>query len=250
MNYPKYYEPTNDLEWLEKNQQFLNRAACSLVFNDSIILKELGSLSLANNYWNNAVKQHKWLMSNGWFDNVDAEILYKWVLTKQPKKIFEVGCGYSTMVITETGLEINRILIEPFPSDELTEHISKNNLKQYLNVELQRVPLVYWTFLKSGDLLFYDGSHVSKPASDVNWMIFKILPLLAPGVTVHFHDIFLPDDYPEEWIFERKQTWNEQYVLSAFLQNNSEWTILLPNHYLGEHSHTRKGGCSFYIRKN
>ena len=111
------------------------------------------------------------------------------------------------------------------------------------------MPFPYWVCLQEGDLLFYDGSHVSKPCSDVNWIIFKVLPLLQKGVVVHFHDIFLPDDYPEEWIFERKQTWNEQYVLAAFLQSNSEWEVLLANHDAGEKGYIGKGGCSFYIIK-
>jgi hypothetical protein len=48
-------------------------------------------------------------------------------------------------------------------------------------------------------------------------------------VVIHVHDIFWPDDYPETWIFERSQTWNEQYIFQAFLMYNREFEILLAN---------------------
>ena len=31
-------------------------------------------------------------------------------------------------------------------------------------------------------------------------MFFEVLPRLAPGVWIHFHDIFWPLDYPAEWV--------------------------------------------------
>jgi hypothetical protein len=63
------------------------------------------------------------------------------------------------------------------------------------------------------------SSHVSKTGSDVNRIILQVLPRLKPGVYVHFHDIFIPADYPKEWI-ERGFSWNEQYLLQAFLDFN------------------------------
>jgi len=50
-------------------------------------------------------------------------------------------------------------------------------------------------------------------------------------VWVHFHDVFLPADYPREW-FERGTYLAEQYLLHAFLLNNSSWTVELALHAL------------------
>ena len=51
-------------------------------------------------------------------------------------------------------------------------------------------------------------------------------------MVIHLHDIFLPDDYPDDWVFNRKHSWNEQYVLQAFLQHNSNYVTLLANAFL------------------
>jgi hypothetical protein len=82
---------------------------------------------------------------------------------------------------------------------------------------VQEVPLALFETLEAGDLLFIDSSHVSKTGSDVNHLMFEVLPRLAPGVHVHFHDIFLPFDYPRSWVLDLGIYWNEQYVLRALL---------------------------------
>ena len=51
---------------------------------------------------------------------------------------------------------------------------------------------------------------------------------------VHVHDVFWPADYPDEWIFERGQTWNEQYVLQAFLMYNRSFEIMVCTAALGQ----------------
>ena len=77
---------------------------------------------------------------------------------------------------------------------------------------------------------------------------------------IHFHDIFFPDDYPEDWIFQRGQTWNEQYILQAFLMNNDNYRVLIANRWLFRRSVDHLDriyngvqpsyGCSFWIVKN
>jgi hypothetical protein len=66
-----------------------------------------------------------------------------------------------------------------------------------------------------------------RTGSDVNWMLFEVLPRLSPGVWVHFHDIFWPHDYLEPWIFDEGLSWNEQYFLQAFLMNNEAYRVRL-----------------------
>ena len=51
---------------------------------------------------------------------------------------------------------------------------------------------------------------------------------------MHFHDVFWPFEYPEEWLREGR-AWNESYLVRAFLQFNSRFELLFFNSYLGLH---------------
>ena len=75
--------------------------------------------------------------------------------------------------------------------------------------------------LEAGDVLFIDSSHVAKTGSDVNYLFFEVLPRLRRGVRVHVHDIFLPIEYPRDWVIDENRSWNEQYVLRALLMFSS-----------------------------
>jgi hypothetical protein len=79
--------------------------------------------------------------------------------------------------------------------------------------------------LAANDILFIDSSHVSKAGSDVNHILFELLPRLTSGVLVHFHDVLYPFEYPKEW-FELGMSWNEPYILRAFLQFNLQFPII------------------------
>jgi hypothetical protein len=89
--------------------------------------------------------------------------------------------------------------------------------------ELADVPVrgtagFYWdNNFRSEDILFVDTSHVFKLGNDLHHLLFHVLPALPAGVFVHFHDIFLPREYPPEWVVGRNWLWNEQYLLLAFL---------------------------------
>jgi hypothetical protein len=88
---------------------------------------------------------------------------------------------------------------------------------------LQNVDLEIFSRLEAGDILFYDGSHCLRTASDVNWMFFEVLPRVPPGVWIHVHDVHWPRDYAEQWIFDEGLSWNEQYFVQAFLMHNSSY---------------------------
>jgi hypothetical protein len=95
----------------------------------------------------------------------------------------------------------------------------------------QDIPLDVFSELSENDVLFIDSTHVSKFDSDVNYVIHAILPKLANGVHIHFHDIFYPFEYPEAWLLDGR-AWNEQYILRAFLEYNNNFKIVLFNTYL------------------
>jgi hypothetical protein len=96
---------------------------------------------------------------------------------------------------------------------------------------VQEVPLDVYRELRAGDILFVDTSHVSKIGNDLHHILFHVLPALPAGVFVHFHDIFLPYEYPHEWVVERNWFWNEQYLLLAFLMYNTTFRVIFMNHH-------------------
>ena len=173
---------------------------------------------------------------NGSFPYQDAFTLSAIIRELRPTRIIEVGCGASSCVILDTcevaapNTEIT--FIEPYP--ELLLRLTKpedqirSRLKQSL---IQDVPLDVFEQLGENDILFVDTSHVSKVGSDVNHIFLEILPVLKPGVVVHFHDIGYPFEYPKEW-FGYGMFWNEAYLLRAFLMYNVRFEILLFNGYL------------------
>jgi hypothetical protein len=90
-------------------------------------------------------------------------------------------------------------------------------------------------------------------------VLLRILPRLAPGVFVHVHDIFLPYEYPREWLDQRLY-WNEQYVLAALISHSKKLEVLAANHFLMREAIHRlyqvsvpgvplkTGGASFWMR--
>ena len=51
---------------------------------------------------------------------------------------------------------------------------------------------------------------------------------------MHVHDIFLPDEYPKDWVLLHRHFWNEQYLLQAFLTFNSAFEVLWASHYMDQ----------------
>ena len=89
------------------------------------------------------------------------------------------------------------------------------------------LPLELFSELGAGDILFVDTTHVVRLAGDVNFVVLDVLPRLQEGVIVHFHDIFLPWEYPRPWLTEMGYYWTEQYLLQAFLAYNREFEVLV-----------------------
>jgi hypothetical protein len=99
---------------------------------------------------------------------------------------------------------------------------------------------------------------VSKIGSDVNRLYFDVLPILAPGVLIHIHDVAGNLEYPREW-FEEGRAWNEQYLLRAFLMHNRDYRIELFSAWAWNSNHGmirdkmplcgRGGGGQIWLRK-
>jgi hypothetical protein len=187
--------------------------------------------------------QSRYVRSKRAFPFQDAFVLYAMIREFRPERIIEVGSGSSSCVMLDSceglGLDTKPTFIEPFPEFLLSQIRETDASRFELRKQIvQDVPLDVFTALEPGDILFIDSSHVSKVGSDVNFLFFEVLPVLKPGVVVHFHDIFYPFEYSFQRLLEGV-FWNEAYLLRAFLMFNPHFEILMFNDYLNLFLHDR-----------
>jgi hypothetical protein len=186
---------------------------------------------------------------NSWFPPTDAAVYEAMIRFYQPVRVVEVGCGYSTAALFDAGAAQHVTLIDP-SLERVHQLLEPDDLARcdVFETRLQDAPRAAFANLEAGDVLFVDSTHVTKCGSDVNVMIFEILPSLAAGVIVHFHDIFYPFEYPAAWL-EEGRGWNETYLLRAFLEYNDAFEIMLWNHMLAVKGYL-DGDCgSIWLRK-
>ena len=171
---------------------------------------------------------------NNFFPNFDAIIYYGLCRRFCPAIVLEIGSGFSTHIALRAAQQngVTQVrCIEPYPTATL--QAIGDQLSQLLVQRVQDVPMDFYRDLRSGDIVFVDTTHVSKLGGDLHHILFHVLPALPDGVLIHFHDIFLPREYPREWVIERNWFWNEQYLLLAFLMYNTAFRVVfMNNHFL------------------
>ncbi len=168
-------------------------------------------------YWNNR-----------YFSPGDAAALYAMIALRKPGQFVEIGSGHSTKfaraAVSRWELATKLVSIDPQPRaqiDRLVDSIER--------VGLETIDPARFEQLQPGDILFFDGSHQVLQNSDVTVFFTEVLPRLAPGVLVHVHDVYLPEDYPPQWL---DRWYAEQYVLAAWLLGGSaRMRIVLPVNY-------------------
>jgi hypothetical protein len=153
----------------------------------------------------------------------------------QPQRIAEVGSGNSSKIINdaigcnirEFGSRPSYTVIDPYPEQARINRLV--NLSRVVPDLVENVPVSFFSELGDGDILFIDSSHMVKTGGDVNFLILDVLPTLAPGVVIHFHDIPMPNEYPEVWHTNPafRAFFTESYLLQAFLSCNAEFEVLL-----------------------
>jgi hypothetical protein len=185
-------------------------------------------------------------LDNGAYESVDAEVLYATIRHWKPPRVLEVGSGFSTLVSARAavanaadGHPCRLVACDPYPRDFLTRPV--DGLAEMRPQLATDIPVDEFAALDDGDVLFVDTTHTVKMGGDVNYLILEALPALAPGVIVHFHDIFLPWEYPRAWVEEMEFYWAEQYLLQAFLAFNRGFEILLAAHHLSRSEPERLG---------
>jgi SAM-dependent methyltransferase len=201
--------------------------------------------------------------ANDQYPVLDAEFLHAALCHFRPGNMVEIGSGFSSLITANVnrsvlGGSLDFTCVEPYPRQFL-----RDGVEGITNLVISRVEdmdIAFFDRLGDGDVLFIDSSHVSKVGSDVNYLFFEVIPRLKPGVMVHVHDIFLPDEYPEQWALHQNRNWNEQYVLQGFLQFNAQWEVLWAAHLMGTRHReavqkvfprypSLGGGGSFWFRR-
>jgi predicted O-methyltransferase YrrM len=227
---PKYiYESSFDATLVRDVPIYIN---IETQIKQILLLGHSNELSLLSN---NEKVLGEFQIHNPNFGAGDAELYYLLIRNKKPKRIIEIGSGYSTQLCL-LALEKNRsegancelTCIEPFEMPFLDALSGITVIRK----QVETISPDFFKTLQANDILFIDSSHIIRPGNDLLFIYFQILPILQKGVLIHIHDIFTPRHYPQDWLTKKMRFWNEQYLLEAFLYNNEGFKILFALNHL------------------
>jgi hypothetical protein len=239
-----FYSPVPDLREVRSRENSIFASSSDSL--PGIDLNEANQLKLLNQFrayysdipfTDTPTGSTRYYYRNGYFSYLDAVVLYGMMRVLNPRKIVEVGSGFSSAVMLDTSerffdRSIKFTFIEPDPQRLISLMREEDRSAcEIISRPVQDVEIDCFRDLGEGDILFVDSSHVSKVGSDLNRLIFDVLPEIRSGVYIHFHDIFYPFEYPPEWVYAGV-AFNEAYILRAFLQYNKEFRIVCFNSYL------------------
>lgn len=270
-----YYSPIANLEDLKAREAIIFDVDAPLPDIDlqpdaqvrlfAALTRHAATLTLAATEADADAAGQRYYSENDQFGAGDALVYAAMLLELKPARLIEIGSGFSSALMLDVNdrffdSAIARTFIEPFPNDRLTKLLRgpDKQAARVISAPVQGVPLSVFAELQAGDVLFVDSTHIAKAGSDVNHIFFRVLPALAPGVVVHFHDIFYPFEYPREWFFNGNRSWNELYLLRAFLMNNRDYRVMFFNSHFAhanpEHADAlpafkQSPGGSFWMRK-
>lgn len=218
--WPEVPRETLDIDWREHEQL----ALCNQVFaaQEPLLLRTDAPRD-PTEYW----------CGNDQFPPLDAWVLAAMLRHLHPKRMIEVGSGFSSLVTArinreEFGESMIFTCIEPYPRDFLRDVGGISILRSEF---IQETPLNAFEDLGDKDVLFIDTSHTIKTGGDVTWIFHEIIPRLKKGVVVHVHDFFLPEEYPETWVREGRG-WNESYLVRSFLSYNNSFCIVWASRFM------------------
>ena len=175
---------------------------------------------------------HRYSYAGGPYPFGDGIILRTMIQHYRPRRIIEIGSGHSTACMLDTADELGLAdlrltCIEPNPERLLAALRPEDTARLELHrCGVQEMDLAPFAALARNDILFIDSSHVLKTGSDVHFELFSILPALAPGVIVHFHDCRFPLEYSDQQIFLKNYSWNEVYAVRALLMYSTRFRVL------------------------
>jgi hypothetical protein len=167
------------------------------------------------------------VVSNIFCNTPDAEIYASMILDRRPRRVIEIGSGFSTLIAKKAidfgGLPTELVVIDPNPRTDVRAVADRLNL-----APVEQTGLLEEEWMAS-DILFIDSSHICRTRGDLPYLFCRLLPSLPPGVLVHVHDIFLPYDYPnlyDEW------SHTEEYLLACTLSHSQRYRVVMATHWL------------------
>lgn len=197
------------------------------------LLSELARYSSEQPFSDSPQGGLRYHFDNNMYGTADGIVLYTMLRHLQPRRVIEIGSGYTSALMLDTlGADVELTFIDPEPQRLRSLFQPGDEARATVIPRLvQDVEREMFTSLQAGDLLFVDSSHVTKIGSDVNLIVFELLPRIAAGVYVHVHDAFYPFEYPRSWV-DQRWAWNELYLVRAFLEYNRSFEVVLWPSYL------------------
>ena len=203
-----FYSPVPDINEIKQREEKIfdrYKKVEGINFNDSKQLelieafkKEYQKLPFSSD----PDPKYRYFYNNEMYGHSSGALLFCMMQYLRPKRIIEVGSGYSSALMLDTNnLFFNNLtrltFIEPYPV-RLKRLLRSEDYSQVtiLEQKVEDVDFAIFESLEENDILFIDSTHVSKIGSDVNTIVFDILPRLKKGVYIHFHDILFPFEYP------------------------------------------------------
>jgi predicted O-methyltransferase YrrM len=157
----------------------------------------------------------------------EADFLYAVIRARRPTRVVQVGAGVSTaimlMAAREGDFPIDLVCVDPYPTEYLRRAHSERRLRLIVE-KAQDVELSQLTDVGENGMFFVDSTHTVKVGSEVNRIVLEVLPRLARGTLVHFHDICFPYDYSPD-VLRSTLFWTEGTLLHAFLAGNRAYSL-------------------------
>ena len=183
----------------------------------------------------------------------DASILSAMIARLNPRRIIEIGAGYSSAAMFDTIDRMKAPRLTRFitidPDLSRVRALNPPKTAEMIAAPVQSVPVEVFAELAAGDILFIDSSHVLKTGSDVQYEYLHILPALRAGVHVHIHDIHYPFDYPRGWAVQENRSWNEVHLVDMMLTHGTDYEIdFFTDAFLRRHGETIRADSGMFAR--
>ncbi len=259
-----FYEPVPDTRMLKENLWTQKSELIGININEERQIELLSVFSARYKGEYDSFPTDKsdlpweYYVNNDFFPSVDSEILYCMIRHFKPRRMIEAGSGNSTYLAAQairknrendSSYEGELVAIDPYANETISGGFP--GLSRLFRLSIQDMPLSEFDELGKDDILFIDSSHVLSIGSDVQYEFLEIIPRLRTGVIVHIHDIFLPAEYPQDWVLRHHRFWTEQYLLHAFLAFNNSFEVMWASSYMHmTHPNLLEQSFGSYYRHN
>ena len=124
---------------------------------------------------------HRYYFKNDFYSFGDAFVLNSMIHHLRPRRLVEIGSGFSSAVVLDTrdqcGSPNELTFIEPNPERLLSLMRESDSAQCSIVVDkIQHVDLQVFRSFGTNDVLFVDSSHVVKTGNDLQHVMFEVPP--------------------------------------------------------------------------